>query len=154
MNKSGIEMRVVLTLRKLKTALPSLKPPVPKLLRSSVVYCISCPSCPASYVGQTSRHLKTRLAEHRNPKSKVSRHFNECVQDPPNIDDVSILQSTTRGLNHLLTLEAVAIQERCPLLNNKEEDRGLTLTLKFWIFVPSGDNSTINWCNKQYYFFS
>jgi len=131
MNKSGIEMRVVLTLRKLKTALPSLKPPVPKLLRSSVVYCISCPSCPASYVGQTSRHLKTRLAEHRNPKSKVSRHFNECVQDPPNIDDVSILQSTTRGLNHLLTLEAVAIQERCPLLNNKEEDRGLTLTLKF-----------------------
>ena len=138
LSKSDAQVRTVLTLRKLKTTLPSLKPPVPKLLRSSVVYCIPCPSCPASYVGQTSRHLQTRFAEHWKANSKVSRHFQQCVQDPPNMDDVSILQSTTRGLNHLLPLEAVAIQERNPSLNNKEEDWGLTLTLIFRSLVPLG----------------
>ncbi|KYM96629.1 hypothetical protein ALC62_12676 [Cyphomyrmex costatus] len=34
--------------------------------RSNVVYKISCNDCDASYVGQTSRQLKTRISEHRN----------------------------------------------------------------------------------------
>ena len=31
-----------------------------------VVYKINCKDCDASYVGQTGRQLRTRIAEHRN----------------------------------------------------------------------------------------
>ncbi|KYN39294.1 hypothetical protein ALC56_06318 [Trachymyrmex septentrionalis] len=38
----------------------------PHTSKSNVVYKISCNNCDASYVRQTSRKLKTRIAEHRN----------------------------------------------------------------------------------------
>ena len=37
---------------------------VPKLMRSGVVYPFKCRCCSASYVGQTTRHLPTRISEH------------------------------------------------------------------------------------------
>ena len=39
------------------------KDKVPKYLRSSVVYLFKCRCCSASYVGQTTRHLHTRISE-------------------------------------------------------------------------------------------
>ena len=41
----GAPVQVVLTLRKLKTYLPSLKPPIPKMIKSNVVYKVTCPRC-------------------------------------------------------------------------------------------------------------
>ncbi|KYM98107.1 hypothetical protein ALC62_11196 [Cyphomyrmex costatus] len=38
----------------------------PHTSRNNVVYKIQCNDCDASYVGQTSRQLKTRITEHRN----------------------------------------------------------------------------------------
>ena len=40
------------------------KDKVPKFLRSGVVYLFKCRCCSASYVGQTTRHLHTRVSEH------------------------------------------------------------------------------------------
>ena len=40
------------------------KDKVPKYLRSSVVYLFKCRCCSASYVGQITRHLHTRISEH------------------------------------------------------------------------------------------
>ena len=40
------------------------KDKVPKYLRSSVVYLFKCRCCSASYVGQNTRHLHTRISEH------------------------------------------------------------------------------------------
>ena len=51
--------RIVFTIRKLKTVLPSLKPPMEMSLKSRVVYHIKCSGCEACYVGQTDRHLIT-----------------------------------------------------------------------------------------------
>ena len=61
----GAPVQVILTLRKLRSCLPSLKAPVEKLLKSDVVYKISCSRCKTCYVGKTSRHLATRFSEHR-----------------------------------------------------------------------------------------
>ena len=55
--------KVIMTLRKLKTVLPSLKAPVKKSLKSGVVYEICCLRCNSRYVGQSSRHLTTRIKE-------------------------------------------------------------------------------------------
>ena len=37
---------------------------IKKLMRSGVVYLFKCQCCSASYVGQTTRHLHTRISEH------------------------------------------------------------------------------------------
>ncbi|KYN02856.1 hypothetical protein ALC62_06323 [Cyphomyrmex costatus] len=42
------------------------KNPLPREKKSGVVYKISCKNCNASYVGETCRQLKSRIAEHRN----------------------------------------------------------------------------------------
>ena len=47
---------IVLTLRKLKTVLPSLKPQIEKHIRSCIVYSFQCPRCETCYVGATTRH--------------------------------------------------------------------------------------------------
>ena len=62
--------QVVSTLRKLKTYLPSLKPPVPKLLKSNIVNKITCQCCHAWYIGKISRHTITRFGEHRTKKNE------------------------------------------------------------------------------------
>jgi len=94
---------------------------VKKRLRSGVVYKIECASCQAAscqaaYVGQTSRHLLTRIKEHQTPSSAVGKHTRKC-QTKLSLDIVSILSSTTRGIAHLLTHEALHFEELGLALN-------------------------------------
>ena len=49
--------------RRITSSFP-FKDKVPKYLRPSVVYLFMCRCCSASYVGQTTRHLHTRISEH------------------------------------------------------------------------------------------
>jgi len=124
-------IRSVLTLRKLKTTMPSLKPAAPKQFRSRVVYQIQCPGCTASYVGCTVRHLSARIGEHRNIKAPVGSHFTQCVYEKPDWEDVKILHATPRSVDYLLALEALYIEELKPSLNTRDEYRSRTLTLRF-----------------------
>ena len=59
---SEAPIQPIITLKKLKTTMPSLKGSTKKALSSQV----SCPGCEARYVGQTRRYLITRLREHKN----------------------------------------------------------------------------------------
>ena len=123
--------KIVMTTRKLKTVMPSLKPVVPRMLSSGVVYKIQCPGCPSSYIGQTVRHLQTRFREHLGCNGTMRRHIETC--DPSAIfsdDSISILAKANR-YSKLLTLEALFINELKPDLNTKDEYRSRTLTLKF-----------------------
>ena len=49
----------------------SVKESVPKYLRSFVVYKFICPGYNASYIGETTSHLTTRIKEHLETDSKV-----------------------------------------------------------------------------------
>ena len=123
--------KVVMTTRKLKTVMPSLKPIVPKMLSSGVVYKIQCPGCTSSYIGQTVRHLQTRFREHLGCNGTMRRHTETC--DPSvkiSEDSISILARANKYFK-LLTLEALFINEIKPDLNTKDEYRSRTLTLKF-----------------------
>jgi len=120
-----------MTLRKLKTTLPSLKPPVEKFLRSGVVYEINCASCNAAYVGQTARHLRTRFWEHQKKDAPVRKHMDRC-EFKCTMDNVNILASSARGEHHLKTLEALFIEERSPTMNTQEDFRNRSLTIKWF----------------------
>jgi len=122
----------IITLRKLNTTMPSLKPAVPKLLRSNVVYQICCPGCNSCYVGQTHRHIGTRFSEHRTRwGDPVRPHFNSCIGSQPTSDDLQILKSTVRSVDFLETLEALYIREIKPSINSKDEYRSRALSIQF-----------------------
>ena len=128
--KCSAPVKVIFTMRKLRSVMPSLKPMVDQSLRSGIVYKISCPRCDACYVGQTTRHLLIRTKEHERKNAPVGSHLSRC-NGSVKIDDVIILAASTRSISHLLTLEALFINAIKPSLNTKDEYRSRALTIKF-----------------------
>jgi len=128
LKKIGAPCKVIFIIRKLKTVLPSLKSEIPKVLKSGVVYNISCSRCKSCYVGQTARHLQTRIKEHSRQSSLLGNHFKQC-NNVLTMDDVSIL-ATAKSIHQLLVLEALFINDVKPLLNTKDEYRSHTLVIK------------------------
>ena len=121
--------KFIATINKTKACLASLKQSIDKSLKSGIVYKISCPRCPSCYVGQTSRHLITRMKE-RNGKSKpVRRHFEACECDFA-MDDVEIIKLTSKSMYHLRTLEALLIRSIKPNIITRNEYKRITLALK------------------------
>ena len=106
---------MVMTLWKLKTEMPSLKPKVEMALRAGVVYQITCSSCKASYVGQSRRHLTARFREHIRPKGTIAKHLMECPGAPATLtlkESCTVLAASMReNESHLLTLEALWIDD-------------------------------------------
>lgn len=130
LHKCNAPCIMIMTLRKLKSVMPSLKPEVEVMYRSGVVYKIVCPRCQASYVGETTRHLRTRHTEHKNNDGPVKRHFASCGLKLT-CDDISILSSSLKSEKHLETLEALFIKEHSPVLNTQETYKSKTLKIKF-----------------------
>ena len=120
---------VIFTTWKLKTAaVPALKSKIPNHLCSSIVYRITCPGCSASYVGQTTRHLTTRLNEHSRISTPVGEHMTQCVGNSENL--VAKIIDRSNEPVKLLTLEALHINRLKPRINRKEEYRSRELTVK------------------------
>ena len=118
--------------QKQKTYFPTLKPVVKEQLRSHVVHKLTCPRCRTYYVGQTSRYLITRFKEHKGQQNKpVGKHFDRCTVKSLQLSGIKILASTNRGIEHLLTLEALYIREIDPKLNTKDEYCSRELTIRF-----------------------
>ena len=63
---------------KMKTCLRSLKSSFDKNLKSHLVYEISCSSCESTYVGETCRHVITRVTENQRDDSPVGQHNSDC----------------------------------------------------------------------------
>ena len=119
-----------MTLRKLKTELPSLKPPVENMLKSGLVYRLACPRCSACYVGETSRHLKSRFKEHIQRAGPMMSHLSQCSTSITE-KNVNILKTSFRGECYLLTLEALYIRELKPQINTKDEYKSRELMIKW-----------------------
>ena len=120
----------VITIRKIRTFVSTLKAKVPDEIASRVVYQITCPSCHACYVGQTDRHTCTRFGEHKTRRSEpVRKHFEPCAKRLASFSDMTILHRTTKSIAFLETLEALYIREIKPTLNTRDEWRSRELTI-------------------------
>ena len=73
--KPDLDIKLVFTTFKLRN-LFGVKDFVPQSLRSRVVYKFQCASCNACYIGETTRHLSTRIREHlvSDKSSHIYKH--------------------------------------------------------------------------------
>ena len=124
-------VQVVFTTRKLESCLPSLKSAFSNDLKLRVVYKLSCSGCTSTYVGQTVRHLTTRIEEHKKADSPVGLRLQQCQLEGSSAD--LSWEIIDRSNNHtklqLLTLEAIHFRKEKPGLNTRDEFRSRELTL-------------------------
>ena len=99
---------------------------VPNLMRSNVVYEYKCSQCGDTYIGETTRHLATRIAEHRGvsartgkpmlkqPNSNIFMHYLETGHEIVK-EDFKVLCSDSQNLK---ISESLLIHQKKPNLNS------------------------------------
>ena len=116
---SDVDVKVVFKpYATLRQQLVQPKDPIPTMRKSNVVYSIPCTTCPAVYIGQTSRCLETRLKEHktavkyaRTEISAVAEHI-WVKQHQMDFQQTSILAQES-NLHQRCSLESWYIQKQC-----------------------------------------
>ena len=125
------------------SSLFSFKNRIPTRLRSHVVYKFTCQGCGALYIGETSRHLHTRVSDHLGistltgkkrkcptPTAILSHHAD--TGHLISFDDFKII-STCYSVSKLLLRESLLISKLKPSLNTNMGSAPLFL---FWfIFI-------------------
>ena len=110
--------QIIFTTRKRKTCVPSVKFSFSSELKSKVVYRLECRGCKPIYVGQTVRHLTTRIEEQRKEDTPVGRHIRQCGSESGKSKfNWKIIEQASSNIGSL-TLEA--------LHNSKKRNRQLT----------------------------
>ena len=62
--------------------LPSLKPQIPRMLQSNVVYEIKYTGCNSCYIGQTTRHPQRCFKEHTVNVGPMKYHLEQGTFTP------------------------------------------------------------------------
>ena len=110
----------------------SVKGSVPKYLRSFVGYRFTCPGCNASYIGETTRLLTTRIKEHleTDSKSHIFKHFdtNRKCKELCNAECFEIIDSTTSSYR-LKLKEVMYITWEKPSLNKQVKHVSISITI-------------------------
>lgn len=105
-----------------------IKDKTPLEMRSNVVYEYTCARCHSSYIGQTTRHLRHRIAEHAGVShltgnsvktlvhSSIRDHCTQCQGATCSSSNFKILTTGSTGLE-LLIKERLLINAKKPPLN-------------------------------------
>ena len=135
---NNCKVRIVFTSFKLRNYF-SLKAKTPKCLLSNVIYKFTCQGDPGvSYIGETKRHLITRMKEHlainnsyRN--SEVKTHIINCQTCCNNVkyDSFKVIKKCQNSFNVLIH-EALLIRRHSPSLNKQLFSNGSLFTLKIF----------------------
>ena len=110
----------------------SLKDHVPKSMKSYVVYKFSCASCDACYIGETTRHFSTRIAEHlRTDKaSHVYKHLQTTQQCKDQCDSSCFEILDCASTKYQLKIkEGLHITWEKPLLNKQAKSFTISITV-------------------------
>ena len=118
-----INVKIVFTSKKVGSFF-SPKDCLPNELKSFVVYKFQCASCEASYVGETYRHISTRIHEHlrTDKKSHVYKHIHSSpvCKETASADCFSILD-TASTIYQLKVKEGLHISWEKPSLNKQKK---------------------------------
>ena len=108
---------------------------VPKYVRSNIVYKYDCGICHSTYIGETTRHYNTRIAEHKGispltgaPMSKVNSHIYQHFRETGHTikdEDFKILYNSNPV--DIQIAECILIHEQKPDLNDKMSSTPLKL---------------------------
>ena len=116
------------------------KDKVTKEDKSGVIYRIKCGDCTASYVGETGRQLKDRVAEHRKQKSSpLGEHLHQTTHAFAN-EDVSVLHHESEWFKRGVA-EAIHINRETPSLNRDSGRHNLPAIYREIITSQSHDRS-------------
>ena len=106
----------------------SVKESVPKYLRSFVVYRFTCPGCNASYIGETTCHLSTRIKEHLETDSKINININRNCKELCDTERFEIIDSTTSSYR-LKLKEPMHVTWEKPSLNKQVKHVSISITI-------------------------
>ena len=105
---------------------------VPKSFQFYVVYQFTCVGCKACYIGETKRHLNTRIEEHlgKDKKSHIYLHLQENpqCQEKVNSDCFEIIDRASSYFR-LQIKEAMHINWKKPELNKQVKHVGITISI-------------------------
>ena len=113
----------------------STKDKIPFFLKSMVVYKFVCPSCNACYMGETARHLPTRIKGHLKTDKKLHLYqhlssnqncLNCCTDDCFSILDYA----STKFKDKESTLHKMLD----PILNKQKKTLKITLRMQVGIY--------------------
>jgi hypothetical protein len=128
--KENVKIKVIFTPFKIGSMF-STKDLIPRSLKSQVVYKFTCPGCNASYIGETNRHLSTRIKEHlsSDKSSHIYKHLVES-QDCKLLsnDNCFIVLDQAQTKYQLKLKEALHIQWEKPSLNKQVISYIITIT--------------------------
>ena len=110
----------------------NVKDPIPKTLKSFVVYKFICPSCNACYIGETTGHLSTRSKEHLE-MDKMSHIFAHLVNNESckalSIENCFEIIDSASTPFRLKLKEAMHIIWKKPSLNKQQKHVSFSITV-------------------------
>ena len=127
---NSIKIKLVFSSFKVKNLI-SVKDYVPRTLRSYVVYKFKCAGCNSVYIGETSRHLSTRVREHlfTDKNSNIFKHLkgSAACKEACNDSCFTVLDSANTSFK-LKIKEALHIQWERPDLNKQIQHYNFSLS--------------------------
>ena len=103
-----------------------------KSLRSCVVYKFTCVECNSVYIGETSRHLSTRVREHlfTDKNSHIFKHLKNSTTCKHLCSESSFKALDSASTYHNLKIkEALHIMWERPNLNKQLQHYNISLSL-------------------------
>ena len=125
-----INVKLVFTSSKLSSNF-CLKDPIPESLKALVIYKFTCASCNASYIGETTRHLTTRIKEHfRKKDSHIYMHLDKYKVCKAQSSASCFSVIDTAPTEHQLKIkEGLQIKWNKPTLNRQVKHFNIGLTV-------------------------
>ena len=126
----NLNFKITFTSFKIKQYFTS-KDKIPFDLQSMLVYKFTCAGCGSSYIGETTRHIKTRIEEHikRDKNSHIFKHIHKdpnCLNSL-NEDSFKIIDTASNSFN-LKIKEALHINWDRPDLNAQIKHYNLNIS--------------------------